>query len=64
MLSFVKGTIRFNKYDLTPMKSEIIESDSYSLFSVGPAGFVLVDSRLFAIPILVLWVRLEKKVKN
>jgi len=43
------------------MKSVIIESDWYSLFMIGPGGFILVDSHLFAIPVLVLWVRLEKK---
>jgi hypothetical protein len=28
---------------------------------IGPGGFMLVDSHLFAIPILVLSVKLEKK---
>jgi hypothetical protein len=31
---------------------------------IGPSGLLLVVSHLFAIPILVLWVGLEKKKKK
>jgi len=31
---------------------------------IGPGGLLLIVSHLFAVPVLVLWAGLEKKVNN
>jgi hypothetical protein len=48
-----------NKYDLTT-----VPCFSFAIIMIGSGGLLLEISYLFAVPILVLWVGLEKKKKK
>jgi len=44
--------------------SLLLPVSAWSIIMIGSGGLLLVVSHIFAIPVLVLWVRFGKKVNN